>query len=61
MQARETQGEEENLMLKKQISDLRWQYHLERYVGTLTPGSGYAGNQFLSAERVPIPECLIDT
>ena len=48
-------------MLKKQISGLRWEYHLETYIGTLTPGSGYAGNQLLSAERVSIPECLIHT
>lgn len=44
MEARETQGKRGrgNLMLKKQISGLRWEYHLERCIGTLIPGSNCA-------------------
>lgn len=41
---RGTQGERGEKMMKKHISDIRWEYHLEMYTGTLIPDSSHARN-----------------
>lgn len=54
-------------MLKKQISGLRWEYHLERYIGTLIPGSNCAGincfrwRGFLSLNILYTPNWILNS